>query len=205
MRTRWCVLCVLFSSVVALLSVLVSSQALDPARLEMRVGFERPDGSHNIQSIPLETYVARVLAGEAARESPPAALEALAIAIRTFAIINRNRHNADGYDVCDTTHCQVVRTATPATVRAAAATASLVLVRNGVPVPVYYSASCGGYTEVPSAVWPGAEDPPYLPSQPDEGCGGVPMWTAEIKAADLTRSLKAAGFRGDRLREMTIV
>ena len=171
----------------------------------MRVGFERPDGSHNIQSIPLETYVARVLAGEAARESPAAALEALAIAIRTFAVINRNRHNPDGYDVCDTTHCQVVRASTPATERAAAATAGLVLVRNGVPVPLYYSASCGGRTEIPSAVWPGSDDPPYLPSQPDDACGGAPEWTADIKAADLTRSLKAAGFRGDRLREMRIV
>lgn len=203
MRTRWVVLCVLLSSVVASFSV--SSQTLDSSRLEMRVGFERPDGSHNIQSIPLETYVARVLAGEAARESPPAALEALAIAIRTFAVINRNRHNQDGYDVCDTTHCQVVRAATAATERAANATAGLVLVRNGVPVPVYYSASCGGRTEIPSAVWPGSDDPPYLPSQPDDACGGAPEWTADIRASDLTRSLRAAGFRGDRLREMRIL
>ena len=200
MRTRWLVLCVLLSSVVVL-----SSQSLDPSGLQVRVGFERPDGSHNIQNIPIETYVARVLAGEAARESPPAALEALAIAIRTFAVINRNRHNADGYDVCDTTHCQVVRAAYPATERAAAATAGLILVRNGVPVPLYYSASCGGRTEVPSAVWPGSDDPSYLPSQRDDACGGAPEWTADIKAADLTRSLKAAGFRGDRLREMRIV
>jgi len=203
MRTRWFFLCVLLSSVVA--SSSVSSQSFDSSRLEMRVGFERPDGSHSIQSIPLETYVARVLAGEAARESPPAALEALAIAIRTFAVINRNRHNPDGYDVCDTTHCQVVRASTPVTERAAAATAGLVLVRNGVPAPVYYSASCGGRTQIPSAVWPGSDDPPYLPSQPDEACGGAPEWTADIKAADLAKSLKAAGFRGDRLREMKIL
>ncbi len=182
----------------------LSSQPLDSSRLEMRVGFERPDGSHSIQSIPLETYVARVLAGEAARESPPAALEALAIAIRTFAVINRNRHNADGFDVCDTTHCQVLRTATPTTERAAMATAGLVLVRNGVPVPVYYSASCGGHTEIPSEVWPGSDDPPYLPSQPDDACNGAPEWTADIKAADLARSFKAAGFRGDRLRDMRV-
>jgi SpoIID/LytB domain protein len=200
MRTRWFLLSVLLSSAAAL-----SSQSVDVGRLEMRVGFERPDGSHNIQSIPIETYVARVLAGEAARESPPAALEALAIAIRTFAVINRNRHNADGYDVCDTTHCQVLRTATPVTERAAMATAGLVLVRNGVPVPLFYSASCGGHTEVPSAVWPGAEDPSYLPSQPDDACNGAPEWTADITAADLTRALKAGGFRGDRLREMRVV
>jgi stage II sporulation protein D len=171
----------------------------------MRVGFERPDGSHAVQNIPLETYVARVLVGEAAPQSPPAALEALAIAIRTYAIVNRHRHNAEGFDVCDTTHCQVVRIATTATERAANATAGLVLARNGVPVPVYYSASCGGFTEVPSAVWPGREDPPYLPSQPDDACEGAPVWSANVSAADLTRSFKAAGLRGERLREMSVV
>ena len=42
-------------------------------------------------------------------ESPPAALEALAITIRTYALANRDRHRADGFDLCDETHCQVVR------------------------------------------------------------------------------------------------
>jgi stage II sporulation protein D len=186
-------------------ATLLSSQALDSSRTDIRVGFERPDGSHAVQTIPLETYVARVLVGEAAPQSPPAALEALAIAVRTFAIVNRNRHNADGFDVCDTTHCQVVRPASSAaTERAASATAGLVLMHDGTPVPVYYSASCGGYTEVPSAVWPGKDDPSYLPAQPDDACGGAPEWAANISAADLTKAFKAAGFRGDRLRDMTV-
>ena len=53
------------------------------------------------QPFPLETYVARVLAGEAARDSQPAALEALAIAVRTYTLANRGRHRADGFDLCD--------------------------------------------------------------------------------------------------------
>jgi SpoIID/LytB domain protein len=201
MKTRWIWL-VLCASVASLVSL--ASQAPDAGQLQMRVGFERPDGSHAIQAIPLEAYVARVLVGEAAPQSAPAALEALAIAIRTYAVVNRNRHNAEGFDVCDTTHCQVVRIASTATERAANATAGLVLARHGVPVPVYYSASCGGYTEVPSAVWPGREDPPYLPSQPDDACEGAPVWSANVTAADLTRSFKTAGLRGERLREMSI-
>ena len=199
--TRFVVFSVLLSAAVAFLS----SQALDGGQPVVRVGFERPDGSHVVQNIPLETYVARVLVGEAAPQSPPAALEALAIAIRTFAVVNRNRHNADGFDVCDTTHCQVVRIASTATERAANATAGLVLTRNGVPVPVFYSASCGGYTEVPSAVWPGEKDPPYLPSQPDDACEGAPVWSSNISVLDLTRAFKAAGLRGDRLRDMSVV
>jgi stage II sporulation protein D len=198
---RVALLGVLLSAAVAFLS----SQAFDGGQPVIRVGFERPDGSHAVQNIPLETYVARVLVGEAAPQSPPAALEALAIAIRTYAVVNRNRHNADGFDVCDTTHCQVVRIASTATERAANATAGLVLARNGVPATVYYSASCGGYTEVPSAVWPGEKDPPYLPSQPDDACEGAPVWSSNIGVLELTRAFKAAGLRGERLREMSVV
>ena len=103
------------------------------AELQLRIGIARPGGRSTIAAIPLEVYVARVLAGEAARDSPPAALEALAITIRTFALANRGRHRADGFDLCDQTHCQVLRTATPATERAAAATAGRVLLYQGVP------------------------------------------------------------------------
>ena len=77
--------------------------------------------------------MARVLAGEAARDSQPAALEALAITIRTFALANPGRHRADGFDLCDQTHCQVLRTATAATDRTAQATAGRILIRDGAP------------------------------------------------------------------------
>lgn len=177
----------------------------DAAPITLRVGIARPGGGYGVVAMPLETYVARVLAGEAARDSRPAALEALAITIRTFALANPGRHRADDFDLCDQTHCQVVRTATPATERAARATSGQVLVRDGVVASVYYHASCGGRTEIPSDVWPGAEDPPFLPSRDDDACGGVPAWTADIADADLVRALRAAGFRGDRLRALGIL
>jgi stage II sporulation protein D (peptidoglycan lytic transglycosylase) len=183
-----------------------SSQSLqqDPVR-EIRIGVARPGGGYTVQTFALEPYIARVLAGEAARDSRPAALEALAITIRTFALANRGRHSADGFDLCDTTHCQVMRTPNAAHEHAASATAGQVLLRGGAPAVVFYSASCGGQTEIPSAVWPGHEDPPYMPSQPDDACMGAPAWTAEIEASDLTRALRAAGFRGDRLRDFRIL
>ena len=81
-------------------------------QLDLRIGFARPGGGYTIQTLPLETYIARVLGGEAARDSPAAALDVLAITSRTFALGNRDRHRADGFDLCDETHCQVVRTAT---------------------------------------------------------------------------------------------
>jgi SpoIID/LytB domain protein len=163
----------------------------------VRVGLLRPGGGYTVSLLPMDVYVARVLAGEAARDSQPAALEALAIAIRTFALANRGRHRADGFDLCGETHCQVVRAAIAATERAARATSGRVLLRDGAPARIFFSASCGGRTEIPSEVWPGAEDPPYLPSKDDDACGGSPAWTAELHTRDLQRALSASGFRGD--------
>ncbi len=74
----------------------------------LRVGVARGSG-YDVTTLPLEPYVARVLAGEAAPDFHPAALEALAIAVRTYALANLGRHRSDGFDVCDQTHCQVMR------------------------------------------------------------------------------------------------
>src|SRR6185295_3358687 len=167
---------------------------------QLRIGIAKPGGGYTVVALPLETYIARVLAGEAMRDSQPAALEALAITARTFALANRGRHRADGFDLCDQTHCQVVRTATAATDRAAQATAGRILLRGDAIASVYYTASCGGRTEIPSAVWPGHEDPPYLPSRDDDACGGAPAWVAQLQEDDLLRALRAGGFRGERLR-----
>lgn len=161
----------------------------------IRIGVLK-SGSYEIVVLPVETYVARVLAGEALPGSEPAALETLAVAIRTYALENRGRHRADGFDLCDQTHCQVMRASTPATERAALATANQVLLYKGQLATVYYSASCGGRTEKPSNVWPGSEDPPYLPSKADDGCQGFPEWSTELSIDDLQRALRAAGFTG---------
>jgi stage II sporulation protein D (peptidoglycan lytic transglycosylase) len=180
------------------------SRILTPETRSVRVGLLNSGGGYTVTSMPIETYVARVLAGEAVRDSQPAALEALAITIRTFAAANLKRHGADGFDLCDQTHCQVVRAAVAATERAAQATAGRLLLRNGVPASIYYTASCGGRTEIPSDVWPGAEDPPFLPSRADDACEGAPAWTASLGEEDLLRALRAGGFRGDRLRDVRI-
>ncbi len=167
----------------------------------LRVGTPRGT-SYDIRSFELEEYVARVLAGEAASNSAPAALEALAVAVRTFALANRARHARGGFDVCTLTHCQVLRNPSPATTRAATATAGQVLVSDGAPARVYFSASCGGRTEKPSSVWPGAHDPPFLPAARDRACGGEPRWAAEIPVQDLERALRSSGLTGRTLRDV---
>jgi SpoIID/LytB domain protein len=160
------------------------------------------DGRVNVMD--LEEYVARVVAGEGQPKAADGAQQALAITARTFALANRNRHRREGYDLCDTTHCQVMRPSTEITRRAAQLTAGRVLVHQGQPATVFYSAWCGGRSELASEVWPGAVDYSSVRHE-DDACRDEPSWSSEIRVQDLERALRAAGHRGDRLRDLRIV
>jgi stage II sporulation protein D (peptidoglycan lytic transglycosylase) len=154
-------------------------------------------------TVPLEVYVARVLAGEADPKAGDAAQQALAIAIRTYTLKNVDRHARDGYDLCDSTHCQVPRPSTPTSRRAAMATVGRVLTWHGDIAEVFYSASCGGKSERAAEVWPGANYP-YLLSRPDDVCDDDPEWTVEFPIDEVRRVLAAVGFEGDRLRDVHV-
>ncbi len=160
-------------------------------------------GGGRVTVIPLEIYVARVLAGEGEARATDAAQQALAVAIRTYAAANAGRHGRDGFDLCDSTHCQVLRASTPATRSAALASAGRVLTFNGQPAEVFYSASCGGQSERASDVWPGA-DYPYLQAGEDDVHAGDPVWTIEIPLRRVQQALRRAGFDGARLRGVEV-
>jgi hypothetical protein len=69
---------------------------------------------------------------------------------------------------------------------------------------VFYTASCGGHTERPSAVWRGALDPPFLPARADSACRNEPRWQSDISARDLVHALNGAGFAGTTIRGITV-
>jgi len=155
-----------------------------------------------VATLPLEVYVARVLAGEGEPRAADPALQALAIAIRTYALANAGRHLREGFDLCDGTHCQVPRAATPASRRAALATAGQLLTYEGAPAALFYSASCGGYSESAAEVWPGAEYP-YLQAAPDEVHDEDAPWTLALTLAQVEQALTRVGFEG-RLRDVRV-
>ena len=146
-----------------------------------------------------------MLAGEGQPQAGDAAQQALAITARTFALANRNRHRSEGFDLCDTTHCQVLRAATAITRRAAESTSGRVLLHQGQPAFVFYSAWCGGKSELASQVWPGAIDYSYEPALHDDACEDEPGWESEVRAGDIERALRAAGLRGSRLRNLRVL
>ena len=170
----------------------------------IRIGVTAANGSVRTETIAVEEYVARVISGEGQPRAGRAAHEALAIVIRTFAAANQRRHRAEGYDLCDTTHCQVMRPAIDVARQAALATAGRVLLDRGTPAFVYYSAMCGGIPALASEVWPGATD--YRPAAArDDACADEPAWSNELRAYQVEQALRAAGLRGQRLRGLRVV
>ena len=171
----------------------------------VRLGRTTADGKTRVESIALDDYIAQVLAGEGQPRAGDAAQQALAITARTFALANRNRHRREGFDLCDSTHCQVVRAATAITRRAAESTSGRVLLRQGQPAFVFYSAWCGGRSELASQVWPGAIDYSYEPALHDDACEDEPGWASEVRVGDIERALREAGLRGSRLRNLRVL
>ena len=131
--------------------------------------------------MPLEEYVAGVLAGESSIFKSTEAQKAMAVTARTYATRHMGRHRAEGFDFCDTTHCQDLRLAARADrLRAAVqATAGELLWYEGKPADTYYSRHCGGLTE--------AGGQPYLKQQADTFCvaTGRAEWQCELRKQDL--------------------
>ena len=157
----------------------------------------------HVTVLPLEVYVARVLAAEGDPKAADAAQQALAIAIRTYTLKNTGRHARDGFDLCDSTHCQVLRPSTPTSRRAVMSTTGQVLTFHGDLAEVFYSASCGGRSERASDVWPGA-DYPYLVSRPDDVCEDDPEWVVDFPLETIRRALARVGFEGARLTDVEV-
>lgn len=182
------------------------AQAATAAQAEaatIRLGRIGANGRARVERLSVDDYVAQVLAGEGQPRASDAAQQALAITARTFALANLQRHRREGFDLCDTTHCQVVRQATDTTRRAAAATSGQVLLHRGRPAEVFYSASCGGQPELASNVWPGITD--HRHPEHDDAHEGEAPWVSDVRAADVERALRAAGLRGGRLRALRVV
>ena len=152
---------------------LLSALPLAAASTTLKVQFHSAKGT-SIVELPLERYVASVLAGESSVFQSADALKAMAVAARTYAIHMRGRHSAEGFDLCDTTHCQRVDlgAVTPRLEKAAQDTASELLWYKGKPAFTPYTRDCGGTTEDAANVWPDLAAS-YLKSHADPYCRRV--------------------------------
>jgi stage II sporulation protein D len=158
----------------------------------------RRDGLRVLLTLPSENYVMAALNGEAAADEPMASLKAMAISIRTFALSNASRHRAEGFGLCDSTHCQALRLgrARPEVERAVRETAGETLWFGSRRAHVYYTQHCGGMSEAAAGVWP-AEHASYLAGHhADPYClrRSPAEWRARIALTQLSGIFRAQGW-----------
>lgn len=171
-----------------------------------------------IVTVPLEEYVlGSVLAEVTPLNEAPATVARIfdvqAVVARTYAAARLGRHAAEGFDVCDSTHCQLYDPARVQSSRFAAdaraaveRTAGVMLVFDRRPAQAFFHADCGGFTAAADTVWGGAAVP-YLIAAPDDApslvhrAWRVTMTLARLRAAlnDNPRSRVGNRFDGFRV------
>lgn len=117
-----------------------------------------------VNNVPLEVYLRGVVPHEIGSGAPLNAAKAQTIIARTYALRNLRRFQADNYQLCANTHCQVyygLSDTSDQADQAIQATQGLVLTYSNELVDALYSSTTGGVTAKFSDVWNG-EERPYL-------------------------------------------
>ncbi len=119
-----------------------------------------------VNHLGIEDYLASVVGGEMPNTWPMAALQAQAVAARTYALTKLGKHGR--YDINSTENNQVylgIESETQSTNEAVNSTRSLVLTHKGRLINAVFHSSSGGFTEASGAVW--KVQLPYLIGVPD--------------------------------------
>lgn len=147
-----------------------------------------------INTVRVEEYLRGVVPAESPASWEPAALQAQAVAARTYAAYHAGRARAAGrsYDLCDTTACQVYpgsSTENSRTDAAVAATAATIRTYQGSPILAEFSASNGGYTVATTVPYQRAFEDSFdrTPTNPNNA------WTVELSAQRARELFPTAG------------
>lgn len=153
-------------------------------------------GMTAVNSLTVDEYVYGVLVRSLSPEWPEQAIKAQAVTMRTFALYNVGRHKNEGFDLCDTSDCQVYEGQTgedPKILKAIEDTRGLVILHQGYLVAAYSHLSSGGYTENSENVFTKAY--PYLRGVQDaDQTSPYFRWQKKISPQELEGLLKGAGY-----------
>ena len=149
-----------------------------------------------VVALPMERYVRGVVSAEMPSSWPLAALEAQAIASRTYALTAHA--GGSRFDVYSDTRSQVYKgtaAETAQTNAAVAATAGQIVTYAGQPAITYFFASSGGHTEDVQDAFEGAEPEAWLQGVSDPYEGTASHWRYTLSNATAAARLKGL-FKG---------
>jgi SpoIID/LytB domain protein len=151
---------------------------------------KRGSGGRTINNALLEDYVKGVVPVEMPTSWAADAVRAQAVAARSYAVRLRDFRTYSGFDICDTTACQVyggVGRETAAGNAAVKATAGKIVTYHGKVALTQFASSNGGY---------GAQgDYPYLAAHRDPYDGVIKSqaWRQTITASSIMRAWPSVG------------
>ncbi|NUN49603.1 MAG: SpoIID/LytB domain-containing protein [Candidatus Brocadiae bacterium] len=164
-----------------------------------------------VNEVPLESYIAGVLGAEMPLDYPRAALEAQAVAARTYALFEMRRADQDGrselWHVLDDTRSQVYSGTLRETEKARTvvqATRGVALLSGGRLFCAYFHSTCGGHTEAADLFFDVPRMSP-LAGRPCEYCGKGKWsnWEVEIPKKDIAAKLGVKDVSGLRISQKT--
>ncbi|GAA4693464.1 SpoIID/LytB domain-containing protein [Nocardioides conyzicola] len=170
-----------------------------------------------VNELGIDSYLRGVVPLEIPASWSAAAVQAQAVAARTYATYERAHPRSSAYQICDTSSCQVYGgydAEHPAADAAVVATRRQVLTSGGQPAFTQFGSSSGGWTSAGSVSYLPAREDPY------DGWAGNPVhdWTLKLadtvlerawpKIGDLTRIAVTGrdgnGAWGGRVRSITL-
>ena len=154
--------------------------------------------------IPTEQYLRGVVPEEMPSDWPQEAVKAQAVAARTYALKNRERHKSDGYDLCSSTHCQVYegkRAEMEGSDKAVAATYGEVLVSQNKLIDAFFHTDSGGMTEHSENVW--GTKLPYLRAAMEADLHTLP-WEKKITRSDFADKFSLGKLEKIELSPLTV-
>ena len=149
-----------------------------------------------VNTLPIEQYLYGVVGKEMPSSWHIEALKAQAVAARTYALYNMNKHQSDDYDVCATTDCQVYggrESETAGVIEAVDGTSGQVIMAQEKLIAAYFHSSSGGYTENSENVWNTYES--YLRGVVDyDQKSPQYKWEKKLTPTQLQGALDKAGY-----------
>lgn len=161
-----------------------------------------------INYINLDNYLYGVVPREMPASFPMDALKAQAIAARTYALRSLNKHISEGYNLCDTTHCQVYGGLDGEhinTNNAVDETTGMIITYNGNIIDAVYHSNSGGYTEDAVEAW--GNSFPYLVAVEDDFSQGSPNsnWSFTITFDQMNSKLKNSDINIGNIIDMEVI
>ena len=169
----------------------------------------RNDGILLINHVEVENYLYGVVPKEVGASFPIESIKAQAVAARTYALSNINKHKNEGFNLCDTTHCQVygaMDAEHSSTNQAVNETRNMVVYYEGKLAETTFHSNNGGYTESNKDAWGGAALG-YLIAKEDKFSLNSPnsSWTVKLTLQEMNSKLISAGINVGELIDMEVL